>query len=71
VGQELKVIFGPRARTDLTDLVGYIARGSQSSATAERFGKALVEKAVSLSTFPERGRVVPELGLAECSGDYL
>jgi plasmid stabilization system protein ParE len=29
---------------------------------AERFGIQLIEKALSLKTFPERGRVVPEVG---------
>jgi plasmid stabilization system protein ParE len=65
VGKEYKVIFGPRARTDLRDVVRYIALGSGSSDVAERFGKMLLERALSLSKLPERGRVVPELELAE------
>ena len=40
----------------------YIARQA-SPEIAERFGMQLVDKALSLATLPERGRVVPEVGL--------
>lgn len=63
MGEEYKVIFGPRARKDLQEIVHYIARGSGSSNVAERFGTSLLEKALSLTFSPERGRVVPELSL--------
>jgi toxin ParE1/3/4 len=65
VGGEYKVVFGRRSRGDLKDLVGYIRVASGAPDVAERFGIGLVRKALSLSTFPERGRVVPELGLPE------
>lgn len=65
MGTEYKVVFGRRSRSDLKDLVGYIRRASGAPEVAERFGIGLVRKAVSLSTFPERGRIVPELGLPE------
>ena len=58
-------MFGPRSRADLREVVGYIARASRSGAVAEAFGKALIERALSLKNFPERGRVVPEVGRAE------
>jgi plasmid stabilization system protein ParE len=55
-----KVIFVPQAQTDLALAVRYIARQSGSE-IAERVGLSLVDKALSLSTFPERGRILPEL----------
>lgn len=55
-----KVIFVPRAREDLRLAVRFIARQSRPE-IAERIGLTLIEKALSLSRFPERGRVVPEL----------
>ena len=54
MGQNFKVIFAPQAGRDLESAVRYIA---------ERFGLLLVDKALSLAAFPERGRVVPEPGL--------
>jgi plasmid stabilization system protein ParE len=61
MGQTHKVIFAPQAGRDLESVVRYIARQA-SPEIAERFGMQLVEKALSLATFPERGRVVPEVG---------
>jgi toxin ParE1/3/4 len=55
-----KVVFVPRARDDLQSIVRFIAN-QNSPAVAERLGLNLIEKALGLSTFPERGRVVPEL----------
>ena len=46
----------------MESLVRYIARQA-SPEIAERFGLQLVEKSLSLATLPERGRVVPEVGL--------
>jgi len=61
MGQNFKVIFAPRAERDLKSIVYYIAKHAGPE-IAERFGVQLVEKALSLNTFPERGRVVPEVG---------
>lgn len=61
--EKFKVIFGLRARDDLKEIVRSIRRASGSSEIAERFGIKLVEKALSLSKFPERGRIVPEGGV--------
>jgi len=65
VGWEYKLIFGPRSRTDLKELVIYTRRISGDSGIAERLGKKLIEKALSLATLPERGRTVPELARAD------
>jgi plasmid stabilization system protein ParE len=62
MGQSHKVIFAPQAGRDLEALVRYITRQA-SPEIAERFGLQLVDKALSLAVFPERGRVVPEVGL--------
>lgn len=61
MGHSHKVIFAPQAGRDLESLVRYIARQA-SPEIAERFGLQLVDKALSLATFPERGRIVPEVG---------
>src|SRR5688572_9000294 len=55
-----KVIFVARARDDLRSIVRFIATQSAPE-IAERVGSALVDKALTLSNFPERERVVPEL----------
>jgi toxin ParE1/3/4 len=65
VGEDYKVIFGPRSRTDLQGIVEHICRASRAPEVAERFGNQLIQKALTLSRFPERGRVVPELKLEE------
>jgi toxin ParE1/3/4 len=65
VGRHYTVIFGPRSRSDLKDIVCYVRSASGAPAVAERLGIGLMEKALSLSTFPERGRIVPELGLSD------
>jgi len=62
MGQEFKVVFAPRAERDLESAVRYIAKHAGSEIT-HRFGMQLVDKALTLSRFPERGRVVPEIGL--------
>ena len=61
MGQNFKVIFAPQAVRDLETIVHYIAKHAGAE-IAERFGIRLVEKALSLNAFPERGRVVPEMG---------
>jgi len=47
----------------LKEIVTYIRRASGAPTVAERVGMDLVSKALTLSTFPERGRVVPELAI--------
>jgi toxin ParE1/3/4 len=59
-----KVILTPRARDDLRSIVIFIAAQS-SPEIAERVGGVLLDKGLSLSIFPERGRVVPELKNSE------
>lgn len=61
MGQEYKIVFAPQAGRVLEAIVHYIAKHAGSN-VAERFGVQLVEKALSLHAFPERGRVVPEVG---------
>jgi len=53
------VVWTPGARTDLDEIVAYIAEGSLPSALA--FLAEAFETAESLATLSERGRVVPEL----------
>ena len=63
MGGDYKVVFGRRSRCDLKEIVTYIRRASGAPTVAERVGMDLVSKALTLSTFPERGRVVPELAI--------
>lgn len=55
-----KVIFVPRSRADLKDAIRYVSIHS-SPEIAERLGFQLIDKALTLASFPERGRMVPEL----------
>lgn len=55
-----KVTFVARARDDLRSIVQFIARQSAQE-IGQRVGSSLIDKALTLSTLPERGRVVPEL----------
>jgi toxin ParE1/3/4 len=48
-----KVIFSARSKTDLEQIVKYIARDNPTA--AERFGSRLIEQAESLSDAPEIG----------------
>ncbi len=63
--ETFKVIFGSRCRTDLKEIVCAVRQASGSPEIAERLGSKLIEKALTLSTLPERGRIVPELGLPD------
>jgi plasmid stabilization system protein ParE len=56
-----KVVFAPRSVRDLEAIVKYIAAQS-SPEIAARFGTQLIERALSLHSLAERGRVVPEIG---------
>ena len=55
---DFKVIISPRAIQDLSEIVRFIS--FDDAKTAERFGCELIDAALSLSTFPDRGRFVPE-----------
>ena len=55
---DYEVILSPRAIQDLTEIVRYISFDNPKA--AEKFGYALIDAALSLSTLPERGRFVPE-----------
>lgn len=54
-----RVMWSVIAREDLRGIAGFIAEDDDDAALA--VVRKLREHAVSLSTFPERGRVVPEL----------
>ena len=53
------VIITPQAREDLGSIVRRIARDNPKKARI--FGYLLIDKALTISPLPERGRVVPEL----------
>jgi plasmid stabilization system protein ParE len=55
-----KVILTPQALDDLEISVTFIARDNPERARA--FGNKLIDRALSSATFPEFGRVVPEVG---------
>lgn len=55
---DYKVILSPRAIQDLQEIVRYTAWDSPKD--AEQFGNRLIDERQSLSSLPERGRVVPE-----------
>jgi toxin ParE1/3/4 len=61
---QFEVRFAPRAERDLQAIASFIARRS-TPAIAERFGNHLIDRALTLATMPERGRIVPELGNPE------
>ena len=56
---DFKVILTPQAQDDLWEIVSFIARNNSSR--ARTFGNELIDKALSLASLPERGRVVPEI----------
>lgn len=55
---DCRVIVSPSAINDLREIVQYIARDDIE--TARRFGDQLLDTAMSLATFPERGHFVRE-----------
>jgi toxin ParE1/3/4 len=54
-----KVILTPQSIDDLREVVTFIA--PHNPERARSFGYELIDQALSLATFPERGRVVPEI----------
>lgn len=59
MAERREVVWTPGARTDLDEIIAYIARDSPSAALA--FLEKSLQAAESLATLSERGRVVPEL----------
>ena len=55
---DFKVFLSDDALSDLESIVTFIAR--QNAVAAEQLGNQLLDAALSLDTFPERGRMVPE-----------
>lgn len=55
-----EVILTPQSLEDLEVIVTFIASDNQERARS--FGYELIDRAISISTFPERGRTVPEIG---------
>ncbi len=55
-----KVILTPQSLDDLEEIVTFIAK--ENPERARTFGNELIDRALSVATFPERGRVVPEIG---------
>ncbi len=55
---DFKVFLSDVALSDLERIVAYIA--PRNPVAAEQLGNQLLDAALSLHTFPERGRMVPE-----------
>lgn len=55
-----KVILTPQSLDDLEEIVTFIAK--DNSERARTFGNELIDRALSVVTFPELGRIVPEIG---------
>ena len=55
----IPVVITPTAINDLGVIVRYIALDSPSR--AKNFGYTLIDQALSLGSFPEMGRVTPEI----------
>jgi len=56
---DFKVILAPRAIQDLQEIVRYISFDNPTR--AESFGRELIGKTRPPASFPEMGRVVPEV----------
>lgn len=57
---DCKVIISPRAIQDLQEIVRYISFDNPEAAV--RMGESLIDAAMGLTTFPEMGRLVREMG---------
>jgi plasmid stabilization system protein ParE len=55
----LAVILTPQSQEDLREIVERIASDNPEQGRA--FGNLLLDKALSIGSLPERGRVVPEV----------
>jgi toxin ParE1/3/4 len=56
---DFKVTWSPSARSDLKEIISYLAEDNVE--IARHFGYSLIESTKSLVLFPKRGRIVPEL----------
>jgi toxin ParE1/3/4 len=54
-----KVIFTPQSLEDLKAIVSHIAKDNPPRARS--FGNELIDRALTIITFPERGRIAPEI----------
>lgn len=66
---DYKVVLSSSSRKDLQDIVRYISLDEPSRALG--FGRFLIHHTKSLSQFPERGRVVPELDMTHLGKSSL
>ena len=57
---DYQVVLSSSSRKDLQDIVRYISTYGPSKALS--FGRFLIQHTKGLAQFPERGRVVPEIG---------
>jgi plasmid stabilization system protein ParE len=57
---DFQVILTPQSLDDLKGIVLFIAKDNPERARS--FGNELIDRALSVRAFPERGRVVPEIG---------
>jgi toxin ParE1/3/4 len=59
MNKEYQVVWSNIAENDLMNIIEYVA--DDSPPNASKIFKKIKQKASSLNTFPERGRIVPEL----------
>lgn len=62
MGEVFQIVFSPRSLRDLKSIVRFI-RPRGGPEVAARCGNQLIDRAMTLTSLPERGRAVPELGL--------
>jgi toxin ParE1/3/4 len=55
-----QVIFTSKSLEDLEEIVTFIAKDNPERACT--FGNELIDRALSVATFPELGPIVPEIG---------
>ena len=60
---EIKIFWSDRARTDLEEIIEYIAQ--DSPVAARNFASKIIAATSALETFPSIGRIVPEFGKAD------
>lgn len=65
MADKFRVIWAPTAKKDLVEIFKYISVDSVTS--AKKIAKSIKRKAQTLTSFPERGRVVPELQIVGIS----